>query len=52
MDTTKYRIYACGMIVEEDCFDEISIGLFGDDYREVDIPNELIDYLSHSNEEL
>jgi hypothetical protein len=43
----KFRIYADGSIIEEDLFDEYDNSIpYYDDYQEIDIPEELLDYLT------
>lgn len=45
-DSIKFRIYPSGFIVDEDEFESWDIGQpYYDDYREIDIPIDLIDYL-------
>jgi hypothetical protein len=43
----KFRIYADGFVVEEDDFECMDNSIpYYDDYQEIDIPEELLDYLT------
>lgn len=42
----KYRVYADGNVLEEEYFEEFDNTMpYSDDYQEIDIPEELYDYL-------
>lgn len=52
MTETQYRIYADGTVVHEDDFQEYDgyddSQPFGDDYRTVSVPDEVVDYIAES----
>ena len=46
---TRYRIYANGDIYHEDDFNEIDNSLpYYDDYNEVEVPDDLVDFIANS----
>lgn len=50
MSTTEYRIYADGNILHQDDFAEADGSLpYYDDYKTIEIPDELIDFIVDSN---